>query len=84
MCIRGMLIPTHIANLNLAAKFGFESFSSFFSIGVFFPSNQFSSGWDIVFAYCHTIRSTVLACAYVEILHFQCCDPTAHIQVDAI
>jgi len=79
-----MLTAKYIANLNLAAKFGFESLSGFFSIGLFFPSNQFSSGWDIVFAYCHTIRSTVSACAFVEILHFQCFDPTAHIQVDGI
>ena len=84
MCIRGMLIVTHIANLNLAATLVFRSFSDLFSNGVLLPFVWSASGWDIVCAYCHAFRSTVLACAYVEIFYFQCCDPTAHIQIDAI
>ena len=34
MCIRGMLIMTHIANLNSAAKLVFESLSDLFSVSI--------------------------------------------------
>jgi len=51
-----------------------------------FPSIYFSAGWDIAWAYGHTIRSMIWLYAYVAILHFRSFDPTAHIQlrIDAI
>jgi len=84
MCMRGMPIVTHIANLNLAAQLVFESFSDPFLIGVLSPSIYFPSDWNIVFAYFCVFRSTFCMRICSSYTFSDVFDPNGHIQSDVI